>query len=391
MIYVEDLFVKFHNTITVCDGCSDQDYAPIFSFYDKITSGEELTQNQGNFILKLLEKYKHVSAAAGFDYNSTLSSATWKTPFRLLDLSKRISVDKDSTGKVWVQMKFPYQMKKQFEEEITYHNTNQNSGSWDPENKIRKLSLYDNNLIHLYEFAQKYNFEIDDTFMLALAEVEEIWQNVDNILPCCRIVDGKVELINPLGDAVEWWKGRVVNSVADNLLTAKSMGYSLKGIPSTLLEKIAVAKENQFWVKTNQELFSLYKEITGTVCIVLDRSSDTMKWLQQFVADADANTIPRSDIKVCFRENKDGTQGLNDWIKQAGVGGKVETGRILIFESKPAKWLFKDDLDVKMLITNNIYPPTNVLTAEWFKSHPCTIYLGNIKPSEKRGNKIVEL
>jgi hypothetical protein len=123
----------------------------------------------------------------------------------------------------------------------------------------------------------------------------------------------------------------------------------------------------------------------------LDRTADALSWLQQFVADADLHNISRDDIKVCFRENKDSKSGLNDWIRLAGVGGKVESGKILIFESKPAKWLFKDVNDVKMLVTNNLYPPSYSMTRDFFNSHPCVIYLGDIKPSEQKGQKIVEL
>ena len=53
--------------------------------------------------------------------------------------------------------------------------------------------------------------------------------------------------------------------------------------------------------------------------------------------------------------------------------------------------MFKDSIDVKMLVTNNIYPPTNTMTKDWFNSHPCVVYLGDTKPTEQRGQKIVEL
>jgi hypothetical protein len=94
---------------------------------------------------------------------------------------------------------------------------------------------------------------------------------------------------------------------------------------------------------------------------------------------------------VCFRESKNSDTGINGWIKHHNVGGRVEDGKILIFEYKPAKWLFKQSEDVKMLVTNNLYPPTNQVTKDWFESHPCVIYLGDIKPSEQRGQQIVEL
>jgi hypothetical protein len=124
---------------------------------------------------------------------------------------------------------------------------------------------------------------------------------------------------------------------------------------------------------------------------VLDRTGNTLAWLDQFVRDVDNAGISRNDIRVCFRESKESDTGVNSWIKSNSVGGKVEDGKILIFEYKPAKWLFKQSEDVKMLVTNNLYPPTNQLTKDWFESHPCVIYLGDIKPSEQRGQQIVEL
>jgi hypothetical protein len=157
------------------------------------------------------------------------------------------------------------------------------------------------------------------------------------------------------------------------------------------VEKIAASQENSFWMKTNQEFFQLAKSCPGKICVLLDRSSATLPWLQSFVADAEKSGVSREEIKVCFRDSKESTTGLNDWIKIAGVGGKVETGRILIFESKPAKWLFKADNDVTLLVTNNIFPPTNTMARDWFMCHPCVIYLGDTRPTETKGQKIVEL
>ena len=169
------------------------------------------------------------------------------------------------------------------------------------------------------------------------------------------------------------------------------MGFPLQKNPENLVEKIAASPENSFWIKTNEDLFSVCQHIQGKVCIILDRTSDILSWLQKFVADADRSSVPRDQIKVCFRDHKDSKSGINDWIKLAGVGGKVEDGKILIFETKPAKWLFKGPDDVKILVTNNVYPPTNTLARDWLNSHPCVIYLGDTKPTEQRGQKIVEL
>lgn len=389
--FAEDVFSSFYDLVSTSSiSVQTQDLPPIVSFYTRIFDGDQLTSNQANFIIKLLEKYKNIAAMAGLDYRSILVSIKWKKPFRVLDLSKSMYVNRSSTGQLEICLKFPFQLKTEFETEINRAGLTAKSSRWDPDDKVRRLSLYDFNLISLYEFANKHNFNIDESFMSVLADVEEIWQNSDDVIPYSEITDTGVVLRNAVADAQEWWQQHT-NNLVDDLLLAKSMGYILRKPPATIIEKIAAAPENSFWIKDHSVFFSAYKQLNGKVCVVLDRTSNTLQWLQTFVAAADQNGIIRDEIKVCFRDSKNSITGLNEWIKLAGVGGKVETGRILIFESKPAKWLFKETHDVKLLVTNNLYPPTNVIAKDWFQSHPCVIYLGDIRPSEQKGQKIVEL
>jgi hypothetical protein len=187
--YVEDIFLQFYD-LAVIDQIvlQPQDHAACSSFYSTIIQGKELTQNQANFILKLLSKYQSSLKKSSLDYTDILQNPQWRTAFRILDLSKKIFVEKDATGTVQVCVKFPYQLKKEFDEEFEDQRSTANKSIWDPERKLRQLSVYDANLIQLYEFALKHKFEIDDTFMIALAEVEEIWQNQEEVLPFSNIV-----------------------------------------------------------------------------------------------------------------------------------------------------------------------------------------------------------
>jgi hypothetical protein len=388
--FVEDTFIKFYDLVMLDEvPLQAQDLSAASSFYSVILQGKELTQNQANFILKLLAKYRVLMLKSSFDYQHVLDNPQWKTPFRILDLSKKIFVEKESNGSIWVCVKFPYQLKREFDDE--FEDKQHLMSSWDPERKLRQLSVYDANLVQLYEFALKHNFEIDDTFMIALAEVEEIWQNQEEVLPFSSVVANWVVLGNSSTETDDWFKSHSSGLIENDLLLAKSMGYHYSSKPRTMIEKIAASDSNSFWIKNNADFLSLCNSITGRVCIVLDRTSNTLDWLTQFINDADAAGIDRNEIKVCFRDSKEQNTGINEWIKANGVGGKVETGRILIFEFKPAKWLFKEQESVKLLVSNNLYPSTNQLTKDWVGSHPCVIYLGDIKPSEQRGQKIVEL
>ena len=392
-LFAEDIFQLFFQLVDSGQvTVQHQDHPPVVSFYTKLLQQEPLTKNQADYVVKILEKYQHAATIAGLDYSSSVKDFQWKQPFRILDLTKRIYVERAAAGQLEVCVKFPYQLKKEFDDQInSYQLISIRSNNWDADQKLRRLNLYDFNLIALYEFANRNNFEIDDTFINVLADVEEIWQNQEEILPVSDIINGRVQLVNATAEAEQWFNLHCVNETAKDILTAKHMGYSYRGQPKNINEKIAAHAENSFWIKSNDVFFDLYKDITGKAAVMLDRTGDTLVWLQKFVADADAHGVNRDEIKVCFRDSKDRDTGINEWIKAAGVGGKVESGRLLIFESRPAKWLFKELDDVTLLVTNNVFPPTNVMSRDWFNSHPCVIYLGDIKPSETKGQKIVEL
>lgn len=390
--YAEDVFLEFYDLVTNLKlRVQPQDLSALISFYNIVAANKQLTESQANFILKLFQKYKTSAEAVNFFFDPPIEELVWKKSFRTIDFTKRVLVEIDESGRPMICMKFPYQLKKVFEEEFPSKNYVDNSNYWDHEQKIRKLSLYDHNLIHIYEFVRKHGFEIDDTFLIALGEVEEIWQSSEEIIPCCDIVDDRVSLVNAPEDALTYFTDNQTGNMNNDLLLAKSMGYTYRGMTDNLLEKIAATPSNAFWIKENLQFLQLIKEINGKVCIILDRASRSRDWIKSFVVDADRANISRSDIKVCFRLTKDEDHGFNQWIKDADLGGKVEDGKIYIFNHKPAKWLFKETNDVKILASNNLYPPTNTLAKDWITGHPCVIYLGDIKPSEQKGQKIVEL
>ena len=59
--YVEDLFVEFYNQIILdIEILQDQDIAAMNSFYNQISMGNQLTANQGNFLLKILINFQKI-------------------------------------------------------------------------------------------------------------------------------------------------------------------------------------------------------------------------------------------------------------------------------------------------------------------------------------------
>lgn len=386
--FIEDIFSEFARFVDLrAIAVQRQDLSVIESFSITISHGNQLTENQAKFILKLLHKYRNICQLSGFDYFDALENPSWKTNFRTLDYSKKIFVEKDENEKLFVCAKFPYQLKKQVDEEISVNSYS----TWDSERKIRKFTVDDHNIIQLYEFAKNNEFEIEESFLNLVSQVEEIWQNYEKISPYSSIVNGTVELHNAPADAVDYWNKNKTDQLFNDLLLAKDMGYILSKNPENSIEKIASSDSNSFWVKTNKEFLEICKQVDGRVCVVLDRVGRTLEWLEKFTSDIEEVGIPRAEIKVCFRADKTENPELNSWIKENGFGGKVDNGKILIFNHKPAKWLFKESDSVKILASNNLYPSTNQISRDWFNSHPCVIYIGDIKPSQDKEQKIVNL
>lgn len=394
--YIEDIFLDFYVLVSMnLVQVQWHDSTPVDSFANTLTSGGTLTKAQSLYVLRLLAKYKGKAKDAGLDYEMHLDNPVWKKNFRVIDMSKRIHVEENPAGYAQVCIKFPFELKKTFDMEFNELLGKSSTKMWDADRKLRIIPLNEINIVALHNFANAHGFELDQTFEEVLSGVEEVWDQQDKILPYAEVVNGAVVLNNAIEDAQAFWEQTKTGSLGQDLLTAKSMGYPvrLNYVPVTSVEKIAASVESMFWIKDNKTFFDIYKELkTGSVCFVLDRTSNIHDWVRDFVLESTTEGIARSDIKVCFRESDMSKNSrFNEWVKEQGLGGTVDTGRIFLFENKPPKWLFTKNVDVKMIVTNNLYPNTNTLTQQWIEHHPCVLHIGDIKPSQKRNLKIVGL
>lgn len=386
--FIEEIFQHFYRTVVVHQACNfaARDYNAAVSFSMTIAQGKLLTDNQRRYILNILERHRHLILDPEFDYTDHLAHPYWKNPARIIDLSKKVWVEKINDT-VSLCFKFPFSVKADFEKVI-----DQNYKTyWDPDRYARVVPLYSTDLLAVNEFIENYRFNIDETYSAVLAQWEEIVQQESSIVPASTIVDQQVELINAAPAATEYWQQNRTNRLAQDLLLAKSIGHRLVDTPYDTVSTIA-ATDDLYWTDDFDLFFQLYQQITGKVCVLLDRAVGSRQWIEQFLAAADRADIARDRIKVCFRERKQATEtGFNQWIKEQNLTGKVDDADIVIFQNKPAKWLLKQQESVIMLVTNNIFPPTNKMTYDWLDRHCCSIFLGETKPSPLRDRKIVKL
>lgn len=389
LIYVEDIFIElYEEIITRRIPVTSADKQPMTSFYNLLVQGHKITVNQSKFILKLLKKYQHIHPIWN---NLDLNDLQWKKDFRTIDMSRKVFVEKDENNEYWICLKFPYQLKNIVEKDIIgngyqYYGDNK----WDKDRRLRMLKLLDYNIVQIYDFVKQNNFEIEESFFDALATIEDIWQSYDSIAPYSILNNNNVELLNSSTDSQQYFKNNSTGNLNNDMFLAKTMGYPLNKTPESVIEKIASSSEHCFWVRTFKTFFDITENIQGTIAIVLDRNVEYIEWLKEFNNELNNYGIERNNVCVCFRESNKENKQFNNWIKQNNFNGKIENQKYLIFSAKLPKWLFNEDKSVKIVATNNLFLPNTNISKNWLGNHPCTIYLGNVKPSLKEKN-IVEL
>lgn len=389
---IEDIFIDFidHNSLW-SSVIEDKDMKILDSFYITVSRGNLLTKLQGELMLRLLRKYRHLVRNHNLVHDAGLDSPRWKNEFRIIDTSTSARIEKNADGAVELILKFPYQLKDKFDK--TFSPSGNRKHRWDPERAANVMSIYDINVVVMHEFLLENRFNIDDSFIEVLAQVEEIWNDESAVTPFSTVIDGRVVLKNAGEDADKFWQENQKFSLAHDLLLSHSMGYKLKlDRPiDGIFEKIAATENNTFWSSELSKFFSIHNAANGVSVIMLDREPNVIKWLEEFVENSDLAGIPRNNIKVCFRDGKNEGTKVNDWIKEHGVGGNVDQGKIFIFRHKPAKWLFTNKIPVKLIATNSLFPMTNTVAQKWIESSPCVLYISDIKATQIKGKNIVEL
>ena len=389
--YIEDLFLELGTHMKTGSVIAlQEDYRIVHSFEDSIVLRKGFTKKQADYAIKLLKKYSNVFAD---DISEHINTPVWKLPFRIVDYTKRITIEKTETGQRVLHIKFPFSLKDIYQKEFA-GKANKLPSHWDSELKVQVADLYSINIIQLYEFGKKHQFEFSEDFLEAVSITEEYWSQEQNHIPHSVLTDN-VTLINASASARDFFDNNKTGDVVKDLFLARTMGYPVTiQQPESTVETLLTSKETHFWIKDLASAISLIDNIDfWPVMIILDRSGDVIDWTHNLVAEYKKQNLSTSHIKVCFRFKNDNQKNkdFNSWVKDNNLGGEMKSGKVFICQHKPPKWMLDDKFDAKIIISNTLYPHTNSAATSIIQSHHTVLYVGNIRPSPYKEKKIVEL
>jgi hypothetical protein len=393
-VYAEDVFLQFYSLVdNSVFSIEQRDREPIESFYITIVDNKQLTKSQANFIIRLLSKYKNDIDSRIIGIEETIDNPRWKNSFREIDNSKKLSLYIDDNHIKYLLVKFPFSFKEIYVKEFI--GNSRNISVWDTELKTQKVKMLDVNLVSFVDLARKHKFDIDSDLIDAVETVEEFWNDQLDYIPYSAVENNQVVLKNATETSLSYFNLHRTGNVDKDLFLAKTLGYvAYNREHLNFLDKIVSSEENKFWIKTTESLLNLISSINSwPAVIILDRATDTIDWCNDFIKILNESGNQNLKTKICFRFPNSDSKGsaFNQWVKDNEFGADLREGQLFICNHKPPKWMFKDEFDVKILISNGIYPSTNTLTESFSDSHHTVFFLGDIKPSEKRKKKIVEL
>jgi hypothetical protein len=370
--YIEDVYPLFHSIVNKFDPTVA---TAARQFKTMCLDGKQFTNKQATYLLVIMATHRHLVT---IDLSIVLDKPHWKQPFRQIDTGKRVWVD-DTT----VNIQFPFSIKSYFEEAFDDTVT-----AWDYDNRVRTGSLYDINITQLYDFAVRHGFEIDALFESFAYDAETYIHSAED--PHSAVIGGSVYLVNASTETEAWFDTHKTGQTNGDLFLAKHMGYRYTGEPQNLVECISVAPEHAFWMDDFANFLLLCHDISGNICIVLDRASDNYKWLCRFLDAVGNSPIELNQVK--YGSALKGNSELSDLVVANGLNQNIKHGKITIFTYQPTKWLLSGAEDVMLLVTNNLYPTTNTVTRDWLESHPCVIHLSEYCPTiQPRSTGLVKL
>lgn len=394
-VTVEKIFIDLCDSIKSPDLFFDSKFEntanPIWNFYDLIIEDKPLTKNQADYVIKILKQYREELKKLGYNLDEILLDVKWKHPFRIIDQTRKITVEQDEDGVIWYCFQFPYALKELFDNTFKLKTSSYGVSKWDPDKKLRKIRLYHLNFIEVDEFVLTNKFILDESYLEIKSQIEEILNSADELDKKSVIIDQQVYLKNAADDVIEFFESQKTNKIRQDLFLAKKMGYCFE-LPNSdnKIEKICSVEGNTFWLKTIDDFLEIYLEIKGKVAVILDKNTDYREWITRFINHSDKKFISRSKIKVCFREDNKNSE-FNSWVRQNNLGGKVSEGEIYFFLNQPAKWLYEDLNSVSIIMLTDLIPNTNKHVQNLLYHHPFVIYMNEKKPTTLREIKIVQL
>ncbi len=310
------------------------DLVVLKSLHSQYSSGNLFTEKQSFLLVKLLKKYE--LWLRSIYPNIDLSNPIFKSPFRKINVTKKISIDANPIGKT-IKINFPYDetivnsLKEISKSKVTF--------GYQAGDKTWTCLLNEKNIISLMPFIEQFQFEVDEEFSQYIDQINSIKENIEKYIPCLVFNNNSYQIINlpPNVDIPQ------LDTLENAVFTARRFGVTvwdneiekqiheefddttikfLKSNPKEIFDPIAMEKS-----------FDDIKVIVKNLlpCVVIIPPEIELKKLKLSLEFFNQIGISNKEMSVLFRLSNATDEEFNQYVRDNNLNSPLTDQTSVVF------------------------------------------------------------
>lgn len=391
---IEDLIVAIAFTHTIKTNQWDTNL--VYSFADQIGRGIGFTEKQGTVALRIIKTYStQLSTTLNLDIQNILKNPTYRYPFRQINNTKKISVQKDSVFGQVIKVEFPYNE--------TYVNTIRKNrdrleyAQWNPEEKAWIFALTESSIQILSDLFGKEQFEFDEEFQIYQEQANVIQEHMEEFVPMLVLEDG-----NPVFKNIPKNLPKLeTTDIMQALFEARRKGvtawsdeifdkFDSIGVTPVVKTFLNSDPGENFHIDSKNEPISCLSPFIGHMgpTLFIIPGGDEFNKLQAAYNFLKSDGFENKDMSVMFRTDSKIDQKFNNFVKENELNSPIgENTKIVFISSKMPKPVLKSNIKFHSVI-NMGYDAVHYSIRDFMKNHENLIVYSE-KPSQKEFNFVI--
>ena len=372
MITVDTLLIELsrQGIETLSLQISNRDKKVLISLARQITSGQFLTENQSNLLIKILkENEQHICDPTSATRN-TIDNPSWSHPFRVIEQVRKIFLAKDQDGRIIVE----FTHNKRLRQQITDLNKTIEGQMLSINNRQYSVPLTEKNLYQIVTVFKPYGFEVDPIIIKFYEEILEI----------CKIKTTQFDVFSLTNEKLVTAVHAEVGQISDNnliMLNDRSMRFQYTIFPKnpeiSLKNSLANRPSPKVWIDSNttslDELVTALYELNRLPVLFVFNGHDSKECLQNLKKlEKSLKNSGLDNIGIYFRfdSGSDNNKEFNSLISQLDYNSKLnqQTQVAGIANNKLPKFMLK----------NGWYPSSVISFSNNFKSNKTSVYCNSV-------------
>lgn len=347
MSTLDQLLIELYKSPHLASGriFEDRDRRILSSLARQIISGNFLTENQGNLLVKIFKENLSKLTVTDARYELAVVNPSWTYPFRVVEQIRKIYLGKEGTNTFIIDFTF----NKRLKQKIADLSKEVDGNLCLTSSRQYSLPLTEKNIYAVVKTFKNQNFEIDQKIMNFYHEISKFLENKDD--PFDIFLTNDTKLLSKLENEI----GTVVPE-NNLLLLDRKIRYQYnilrEILEDTLSAKIANRKDSKIFINSRlvslNEIISSLKELRRLpLLIIFDQYevTESLNFLKNLNTAVQDSNISKLGIYFRFDSGVENAKEFNSLIGSLSFNQRLEadTEIVGIASGKLPKFMLKSD------------------------------------------------